>query len=96
MQILQPPNPLKLFGFLSWILWIFLKSCRLVSHDYYVCGKLVDLINEKCGLNAETFFDLFVYIIYVFFENFGFSSLGGFAFYEIISLKPIKVVSCWT
>jgi len=59
-----------------------------LSHDYYVCGKLVDFINEKGGLN------LFVDIIYVFFNEFGFSSLRGFAFYEIISLKPIKVVSC--
>jgi len=96
MQILQLPNPLKLFGFLSCILCIFLKSCRLLSHDYYVCGNLVDLINEKCGLNVETFFDLFVYKIFFFFENFGFSSLGGFVFYEIISLKHIIVVSCWT
>jgi hypothetical protein len=65
-----------------------------LSHDYYVCGKLVDQINENGGLNVKTFFDLFVYKIYVFFENFGFSNLGGFVFYEIISLKHIKVVSC--
>lgn len=98
--ILQLPNPLNLFGFLFWILLIllncFFKACRLLSHDYYVCGKLVDLINEKGGLNAGTSFDLFVYIIYVLFEKIGFSSLGGFEFHEIISLKPIKVVSCWT
>ncbi len=36
-------------------------------------------------------FDLFVYIVYVFFEKFGFSSLGGFVFYEKISLKPIRL-----
>jgi hypothetical protein len=65
-----------------------------LNHDYYVCGKLVDLINEKGGLNGETFFDLFLYIIYVFFDKSGFSTLGSFVFYEIISLKPIMVVSC--
>lgn len=65
-----------------------------MSHDYYVCGKLVDFINEKGGLKVETFLNLFVDIIYVCFNKFGFSSLGGFVFREIISLKPIKVISC--